>query len=52
MQDTLFDYPNLDVHVGTVFDLVFSHTNMLAASGASQWGAIEGVKLGKSVNYM
>ncbi|KIM87906.1 hypothetical protein PILCRDRAFT_95660 [Piloderma croceum F 1598] len=45
MQDTLFNYPNLDVHVGTVFDLVFSHANTLAASGTSQWGAIEGVKL-------
>jgi tRNA U34 5-carboxymethylaminomethyl modifying enzyme MnmG/GidA len=47
MQDTLFNYLNLDIHVGTVFDLVFSHANTLAASGTSQWGVIEGVKLGK-----
>jgi len=51
MQETLFNYSNLDVHVGTVFDLVFSHPDPTsAAPRASRWGTIQGVKLGKPVN--
>lgn len=50
MQETIFNYPNLDVHAGSVFDLVFSHQDV-SPSGSPHWGAIKGVKLGRLVVY-
>ena len=50
MQDTILNYPNLDVHAGSVFDLVYGHPDLASpAFGSPQWGTIEGVKLGKPV---
>lgn len=50
MQDILFNYPNLDVCAGSVFDLVLD-TSPDSNSGATQYGSIKGVKLGKSTKY-
>ncbi|TFK97450.1 glucose inhibited division protein A-domain-containing protein [Pterulicium gracile] len=44
MQDILFNYPNLDVCAGSVFDLVLD-TSPDSNSGATQYGSIKGVKL-------
>jgi hypothetical protein len=52
MQNTIFNYPNLDVHLGSVFDIIFSHPNPTSpSSGSPQWGTIEGVKLGKPLKH-
>ena len=42
MQSVLHSYANLDIRAGSVFDLVFNHTNLTG----NQWGEISGVKLG------
>lgn len=53
MQSILFDYPNLDVKTGTVFDLVFDHSSPVepvASTSTSEplvhWGSVKGIKLG------
>lgn len=43
MQEILFNYPDLQVKSGSVFDLVFDHSD---ASTSNQWAKIAGVKLG------
>jgi tRNA uridine 5-carboxymethylaminomethyl modification enzyme len=43
MQKAILEQPNLDVRAGSVFDLVFDHSQQLAPN---QWGTISGVKLG------
>ncbi|KAF7986683.1 hypothetical protein HWV62_20190 [Athelia sp. TMB] len=46
MHDILFNYPNLDVRAGSVFDLIFSHPDPESRSAdAMKWGTIKGVKL-------
>ena len=53
MQEILFNYPNLDVKTGMVFDLLFDH-GLPRGSGSSaeqQWGKVTGVRLGKSLPY-
>ncbi|KAJ6552086.1 glucose inhibited division protein A-domain-containing protein [Mycena vulgaris] len=42
MQQAILEQPNLDVRAGSVFDLVFDHSQQL---GPNQWGKISGVKL-------
>ncbi|KAJ7688993.1 glucose inhibited division protein A-domain-containing protein [Mycena rosella] len=42
MQQAILEQPNLDVRAGSVFDLVFDHSQPLAPN---QWGKISGVKL-------
>ncbi|KAF8198337.1 mitochondrial translation optimization protein [Mycena galopus ATCC 62051] len=42
MQKAILEQPNLDVRSGSVFDLVFDHSQPLAPN---QWGNISGVKL-------
>jgi hypothetical protein len=49
MQNFLFNYPNLDVRAGSVFDLVFSPTVPAAYESSSSpnvLAAIDGVRLG------
>ncbi|KAJ4490613.1 mitochondrial translation optimization protein [Lentinula aciculospora] len=41
MQTALTDYLNLDIHAGSVFDLVFEHEDI----ANNKWGKITGVKL-------
>lgn len=51
MQDMLFNYPNLDVRAGSVFDLVFSHFDATSDDAhTTKWGTIQGVKLGKDTS--
>ncbi|KAI0065130.1 GIDA-domain-containing protein [Artomyces pyxidatus] len=48
MQDTLFNYPNLDVRAGSVFDLVFNHDSIQSGEPSSSkhvWGKVNGVRL-------
>ncbi|KAJ7896281.1 glucose inhibited division protein A-domain-containing protein [Mycena olivaceomarginata] len=42
MQKAILEQPNLDVRAGSVFNLVFDHSQPLAPN---QWGTISGVKL-------
>ncbi|KAG6906900.1 hypothetical protein DXG01_011454 [Tephrocybe rancida] len=42
MQEALHDYPGLDIRAGSVFDLVFDHSD---SSTSDRWGKISGVKL-------
>ncbi|KAF7328794.1 Mitochondrial translation optimization protein 1 [Mycena venus] len=42
MQKAISEQPNLDIRAGSVFDLVFDHSQPLAPN---QWGKISGVKL-------
>lgn len=51
MQETLFNYPNLDVHAGGVFDLVLDPT----AASAGPIGptfAVRGVRLGNKLLFL
>ncbi|KAG6808489.1 hypothetical protein H0H93_016870 [Arthromyces matolae] len=41
MQEALHNYPSLDIRAGSVFDLLFDH------SDPDRWGKIRGVKLGE-----
>ncbi|KAF9005147.1 glucose inhibited division protein A-domain-containing protein [Cyathus striatus] len=41
MQDILHNYPSLDIRAGSVFDLIFDHSEL----GKGQWGKVSGVKL-------
>ncbi|KAE9394917.1 glucose-inhibited division protein A subfamily [Gymnopus androsaceus JB14] len=47
MQAALSDYPNLDIHAGSVFDLVFDHEN----KAEHKWGKIAGVRLDTGTVY-
>ena len=47
MQEILFDYPNLEVKTGMVFDLLFDHN---APNLQKQWGKVTGVRLGESLS--
>ena len=50
MQETLFNYPNLDVYAGSVFDLVLDHT----AAPPGPIGptlAVRGVRLGNKLLF-
>ena len=47
MQETLFDYPNLEVKTGLVFDLVFDHNALCDSSVQKHWGKVTGVRLGE-----
>ncbi|KAF8057579.1 glucose inhibited division protein A-domain-containing protein [Lyophyllum atratum] len=42
MQEVLHNYPNLTIKAGSVFDLVFDHSD---SSTSGRWGEIVGVKL-------
>lgn len=44
MQETLLNYKNLDVRAGSVFDLIFDHTQ--PSTSQNVWGKVEGVRLG------
>ena len=46
MQDTLHNYPNLDIKAASVRDLVFDHTDTKHGT----WGTVNGVRLGESLN--
>jgi tRNA uridine 5-carboxymethylaminomethyl modification enzyme len=41
MQSLLFNYPNLEVRAGSVFDLLFDDSDL-----GNPWGKVVGVKLG------
>lgn len=41
MQETLHNYPNLDIRSASVHDLIFDH---LSTDGT--WGTVSGVRLG------
>lgn len=45
MQETLFNYPNLDVRAGSVFDLILDHT------AAGPTFAVRGIKLGNELPF-
>ncbi|KAI0044569.1 glucose-inhibited division protein A subfamily [Auriscalpium vulgare] len=47
MQNTLFNYPNLEARAGSVFDLVFDHSIQPGEPSTSQrvWGQVQGVRL-------
>lgn len=47
MQETLFNYPNLDVRAGSVFDLVLDHTTASTGPGGPTL-AVQGVRLGNN----
>jgi hypothetical protein len=48
MQAALFNYPNLDVRAGSVFDLTLGH--MAASSGtAGPIFAVHGIRLGNKL---
>lgn len=48
MQETLFNYPNLEVKTGMVFDLLFDHNAPRDGSSAQkQWGKVTGVRFGE-----
>ena len=48
MQETLFNYPNLDVRAGSVFDLILDSTT--ASTGpAGPTFAVQGVRLGNEL---
>jgi hypothetical protein len=50
MQETLFNYPNLDVRAGSVFDLVLDRT--AASTGpAGPTFALQGVRLGNRLLF-
>jgi tRNA uridine 5-carboxymethylaminomethyl modification enzyme len=50
MQETLFNYPNLDVRAGSVFDLILDHT--AASNGAAgPTFAVRGIKLGNELQF-
>lgn len=44
MQGILRNYPNLTIHSGGAFDLVFDYAD---PSSSDRWGKIAGVKLGR-----
>lgn len=47
MQDTIFNYPNLDVRAASVSNLVFGHHSVSSGCGRMPvWGVVEGVRLG------
>jgi hypothetical protein len=50
MQETLFNYPNLEVKTGMVFDLVIDHSLPCGSSAEQQWGKVTGVRLGESLS--
>jgi len=50
MQETLFDYPNLEVKTGMAFDLLFNHDPPCDSSAEQQWGKVTGVRLGESLS--
>jgi len=50
MQETLFDYPNLEVKTGMVFDLLFNHDSPCGTNAETQWGKVTGVQLGTSLS--
>jgi len=45
MQETLFNYPNLDVRAGSIFDLVLDRT-VVSTGPAGPTFAVQGVRLG------
>lgn len=48
MKEILFDYPDLDVKAGIVFDLLFDHNAPRDGLGAQkQWGKVTGVRFGE-----
>ena len=50
MQETLFNYPNLDIRAGSAFDLVLDH--MAASIGpAGPTFAVQGVRLGNKLLF-
>ena len=50
MQETLFNYPNLDVHAAGVFDLIVDRLPDERRTSSSEVGSITGVKLGEYVH--
>jgi tRNA uridine 5-carboxymethylaminomethyl modification enzyme len=50
MQETLFNYPNLDIRAGSVFDLILDHT--AASNGtAGPTIAVRGIRLGDKISF-
>jgi len=45
MQETLFNYPNLEVRAGSIFDLVLDHT-AVSTGPTGPTLAVQGVRLG------
>lgn len=43
MQETLHNYPNLDIRAASVHDLVFEHDTAIDDT----WGTVTGVRLGE-----
>ena len=50
MQETLFNYSNLDVRAGSVFDLVLDHTAS-SIGPAGPTFAVRGVRLGNKLPF-
>lgn len=50
MQEALFNYPNLDVRAGSVFDLVLDHTASSTGS-AGPTSEVRGVRLGNKLLF-
>jgi len=50
MQETLFNYPNLDVRAGSVLDLVLDHTAD-STGPAGPTFAVRGVRLGNKLPF-
>ena len=48
MQETLFNYPNLDVRAGSAFDLVLDHT-AVSTGPAGPTSAVQGIRLGNEL---
>ena len=50
MQETLFNYPNLDVRAGSVFDLVLDHTSASNGTAGPNF-ALRGIRLGNKLPF-
>ena len=50
MQETLFNYPNLDVRAGSVFDLILDHTAASNGTAGPNF-ALHGVRLGNELPF-
>ena len=51
MQKTLFNYPNLDVRAGSVFDLILDHTAAESNGTAGPNFILNGIRLGNKLPF-
>lgn len=50
MQETLFNYPNLDVRAASVFDLIVDHTAASDGAAGPNFG-LHGIRLGNELSF-